>query len=45
MSHGHHWAAFLSVGIGAFTAIAVSLWASISGQTRREDKPRGPKRR
>lgn len=29
MHHAHHWAALLSVGIGVFTAIAISMWVAV----------------
>jgi hypothetical protein len=31
-NHVHHWAAMLSVAIGVFTALAVSMWAAIWGE-------------
>jgi hypothetical protein len=39
----HDGAALLSVGIGAFTAVALSLWAAFRSQVSHGDE--GPKRR
>ena len=37
--------ALLGVGIGAFTAVALSLWVAFRTQLSRDDEVKGPKRR